>query len=59
MRKYNCKVYNICVILYPNDQGREIIYLIEPNASSFFSHENLTEILLSMYSDAIRFKNCP
>ena len=47
MRKYNCKVYNICVILYPNDQGREIIYLIESNASFFSRKYSFCDFSLS------------
>ena len=36
MCKYNCKVYDMCVIVYLNDQGREIVCLIEPNASFYY-----------------------
>ena len=39
--KYNCKVYNKSVILYLNDQEREIVCMIDPTHHSIsFSHEN-------------------
>ena len=57
MREYNCKVYDMRFILYLNDQGREMVRLIEPNALFIiFSHENAFFQIFSV-SDSEKHKS--